>query len=262
MLGQGGILDKMSSLLHSRNLRQYVCYLAEISNWETISVGDHLIVYNGVKDALFNYVFCSSSVMWHEFEQILAHLAERNWEMSWAVEPGMTVLKLYLSKRGITRVSNPRKAFLDLSRYTVPSDKIDASVSLKRISTPGEIELFDSLSARLFWHRPGVLLPSFRGLGKADPGRLQFFLTLLDGKPVGICGFYFEDQVACFYADGVLQERRRSGIGSQAILQRLALVKELGCKSVIAHCIEPISERLYGKMGFKMLGSLGLYYSK
>ncbi|WP_081430825.1 GNAT family N-acetyltransferase [Neorickettsia sennetsu] len=252
----------MSGLLHFRNLRQYVCYLAKISNWEIIAVGDHLIVYNGVKDSLFNYVFCSSAITESEFVTILAKLNERGWNMSWAVEPGMSVLKMYLGKYNIGRTSNPKKAFLDLSRYTIPSSKIDTSVKFKQIFTLEEVQLFDDLSSRIFWHRPGVLVPSFRGIGEADPNRLRFFLASLDGKIVGVCGFYLDERVACFYADGVLQEYRERGIGMQLILQRLALVKELGCDAAIAHCINPISESLYRKMGFKMLGGLGLYYSE
>ncbi|KYH12660.1 acetyltransferase [Neorickettsia sp. 179522] len=252
----------MSGLLHSRNLRQYVCYLAEVSKWETIAVGDHLIVYNGVKDSLFNYVFCSNAVTESEFVTILEHLNERGWDMSWAVEPSMSVLKMYLGKYNIKRTSNPKKAFLDLSRYTIHSSKINVSIKFKQISTLEEVQLFDELSSRIFWHRPGVLVPSFRGIGEADPDRLRFFLVYVDSKIVGVCGFYLDERVACFYADGVLQEYRQCGIGMQLVLQRLALVKELGCDAAIAHCINPISESLYRKMGFRMLGGLGLYYSR
>ncbi|AHX11558.1 acetyltransferase family protein [Neorickettsia helminthoeca str. Oregon] len=252
----------MAGWLHSQNLQQYVSYLSEISGGETMKIGDHLIVYNCARDSLFNYVFCSSVVQENELKTILEYLDERQWEMSWSVEPGMTLLRIYLKKYGIRCTSNPKKAFLDISRYDVPVDKIDSSVELIPIENSEQLKLFDWLSSRIFCHRSELVSISFRGIERADSNRLRFFLVFKDAEIVGVCGFYLENQVACFYADGLDYKYRGQGIGAQMILQRIVLVKELGCTSVIAHCINPISAGLYKKMGFRMLGSLGLYYSE
>ena len=89
---------------------------------------------------------------------------------------------------------------------------------------------------------------------------LNAFLVKKNQEFVGTCTLYVQGDIAGFYADGVFEKYRNQGIGTQLVLKRIQIAKEMGCQSVIAHCMSA-SVSLYKRIGFRMMGKLPLYIS-
>lgn len=253
--------EVMSSILHTKNLREYMSYASLNGGWEIHNIGENLIVYNGSSESLFNYVFCTPDVTEDQIKEILSYLDEKNWEATWPVDPHMTRLQFYLNKHNVTKVSAPKKAFLNLSNYTFKSDAIDNSVQLVRVEDEESLKTLDGYLSEIFFHSRDVVVKFLRYLTNKEQRQLNFFLVKKNNEFVGACGFFVQDGTAGFYADGVFRKYRNQGIGSQMILQRMRLAKEMGCENAIAHCMS-MSVSVYKKQGFSMLGSLNLHVSE
>ncbi|WP_341807778.1 GNAT family N-acetyltransferase [Wolbachia endosymbiont (group E) of Neria commutata] len=245
----------------TQNLKDYIIYAANLSKWEVHDEFDNTIfTINGTKESLFNFVFCEDQYIELSIQKTLEYLRERNVEATWVINSHMKT-KDILEKYEIKHVSTPKKALLNIKNYFLPDDVVP-NLRLNAVNSSYLLEQLDLYTSKIFYHNIGVVSTFFRGLSNYDyeNSGLRFFLVTLNDEIVGTCGIYIQDNVAGFYSDGVLPMYRNQGIGTQMVLERIKLAKQLECKYIVAHCMKP-SVNLYKRLGFQMLGNLYLYIS-
>lgn len=245
----------------TQNLKDYIIYAANLSKWEVHDKFDNIIfTINGTKESLFNFVFCEDQYTELSIQKTLEYLKERNIEATWVINSHMKT-KDILEKYEIKHVSTPKKALLNMKNYFLPDDVVP-NLRLNAVNSSYLLEQLDLYTSKIFYHNIGVVSTFFRGLSNYDyeNSGLRFFLVTLNDEIVGTCGIYIQDNVAGFYSDGVLPMYRNQGIGTQMVLERIKMAKQLECKYIVAHCMKP-SVNLYKRLGFQMLGNLYLYIS-
>lgn len=257
--------DTSAYNLHISNLKNYFSYTSKIGNWKSHSIGNNLIIFNGTKDSLFNFIFCHNNVTEAEVLLILKYLTEQDSGATWAVDPSMTKLQFFLKKHGVRSASKPKKAQLNMGNYQFQKQNLslDKDVVLIRVDNQERLDMLDSFTSKIFYHRRDIVLQFLNGLANPEikQDNLQFFLVKWKDQYVGNCGFYLENKTAGFYADGIFPEYRNKGLGGQTILHRLKLLEATNCETVIAHCMSA-SVNVYKRQGFMMLGCLNLFVSE
>lgn len=245
----------------TQNLKDYIIYAANLSKWEVHDKFDNIIfTINGTKESLFNFVFCENQYTELSIQKTLEYLKERNVEATWVINSHMKT-KDILEKYEIKHVSTPKKALLNIKNYFLPDDVVP-NLRLNAVNSSYLLEQLDLYTSKIFYHNIRVVSTFFRGLSNYDyeNSGLRFFLVTLNDEIVGTCGIYIQDNVAGFYSDGVLPMYRNQGIGTQMVLERIKMAKQLECKYIVAHCMKP-SVNLYKRLGFQILGNLYLYIS-
>ncbi len=238
--------------LVTKNLQDYILYTTSLSSWEIHNeFEDTVFTINGTSKSLFNFVFCNNE---SSVQKTLNYLKKRKIEATWL---NMNK-KILLERYGIQHASTPKKAFLNIENYILPADLI-SNLKLKLVDNSKLLEELDSYTSHIFHHDIGAVSTFFRGLQK-DTSKLKIFLIILNYKTVGTCGIFIQEDVIGFYSDGVLPMYRNQGIGTQMVLERIKIAKELKCKYVIAHCMKP-SINLYKRLGFQILGNIYLHTS-
>ncbi|MGL9717897.1 MAG: GNAT family N-acetyltransferase [Wolbachia sp.] len=249
------------SSLVTQNLKDYILYAANLSQWEVHNEFDNItFTVNGIRESLFNFVFCEDQCTEPSVQKTLDYLRTRNIEATWVMN-SHTKTKSVLEKYEVKHVSTPKKVLLNMKNYFLPADAIP-DLELNAVNSSNLLEQLDSYTSRIFHHNIGIVSTFFRGLSNYDDKNsgLRFFLVTLNKEIVGTCGFYVQNSVAGFYSDGVLPTHRNRGIGAQMVLERIKIIQQLKCKYVVAHCMKP-SINLYKRLGFRVLGNLYLYTS-
>ncbi|APR98420.1 GNAT family N-acetyltransferase [Wolbachia endosymbiont of Folsomia candida] len=249
------------SSLIIQNLKDYIIYTANLSNWEVHDKFENTIfTINGTRESLFNFVFCEDQYTELSIQKTSEYLKARNIEATWVINSHMKMDSI-LEKHEIKHVSTPKKALLNMKNYLLPADVIP-NLKLNPINSSDLLEQLDLYTSKIFYHNIGIVSTFFRGISNYDyeNSGLRFFLVTLNDEVVGTCGIYVQNNVAGFYSDGVLPMHRNRGIGTQMVLERIKMAKQLGCKYIVAHCMKP-SVNLYKRLGFQMLGNLYLYIS-
>ena len=251
----------MTRNLHTKNLKDYIGYAAETSGLGQFHDFDgNAVIYNGAPDSLFNWVICKDDITECQVIKILQFLKERNWEVTWAVDTHMPGLKFFLEKHGAKLVSEPKKAFLNLAGFYVQCSDIDNSLEFLKVEDSQRLEMFDQFTSKIFCHKTDVVTKFLKGVTHIKQNSLNAFLVKKNQEFVGTCTLYVQGDIAGFYADGVFEKYRNQGIGTQLVLKRIQIAKEMGCQSVIAPCMSA-SVSLYKRIGFRMMGKLPLYIS-
>ncbi|WP_341817209.1 GNAT family N-acetyltransferase [Wolbachia endosymbiont (group A) of Agelastica alni] len=249
------------SSLIVQNLKDYILYAANLSEWEVHDEFDNVtFTINGTKESLFNFVFCGDQCTELSIQKTLDYLRTRDIEATWVINSHMKIRDI-LEKCEVKHVSTPKKALLNMKNYFLPVDVIP-NLRLNAVNGSDLLEQLDLHTSKIFYHGVGIVSTFFRGLSNYDDknSRLRFFLVTLNNEIIGTCGLYVQDSVAGFYSDGVLPIYRNRGIGTQMVLERIKIAKQLECKYIVAHCMKP-SVNLYKRLGFQMLGNLYLYNS-
>ncbi|MDM8335490.1 GNAT family N-acetyltransferase [Wolbachia pipientis] len=249
------------SSLITQNLKDYILYTANLSQWEVHDEFDNItFTINGTRESLFNFVFCEDRCTELSVQNTLNYLRKRNIEATWVMN-SYTKTKDILEKCGIKHVSTPKKALFNMKNYFLPADTVP-NLRLNAVNSSNLLKQLDLCTSKIFHHNVGIVSTFFRGLPSCDDKNsgLRFFLVTLNNEIIGTCGFYTQDGIAGFYSDGVLPTHRNRGIGTQMVLERVKIVQQLKCKYVVAHCMEP-SVNLYKRLGFQILGNLYLYTS-
>ncbi|MDR0289194.1 MAG: GNAT family N-acetyltransferase [Rickettsiales bacterium] len=249
------------SSLVTKNLKDYILYTANLSQWEVHDEFDNItFTINGTRESLFNFVFCGDQCNELSVQRALDYLRVRNIEATWVMDSHAKT-KGILEKCKIKHVSTPKKALLSMKNYLLPAD-IVPDLRLNAVNSSNLLEQLDLCTSKIFYHNVGIVSTFFRGLSSyndKDSG-LRFFLATLNNEIVGTCGFCIQDNIAGFYSDGVLPTHRNRGIGTQMVLERVKIIQQLKCKYIVAHCMKP-SVNLYKRLGFQILGNLYLYTS-
>lgn len=240
------------SNLVTQNLKDYVLYVASLSQWEVHDEFDgSTFIINGTRESLFNFVFCETEVSIHK---TLDYLRKRDIEATWVQMKTKNSLERY----GVKYASTPKKALLNMKNYFLLADVVP-NLKFTIVDSSQLLEQLDLCTSQIFHHNIGIVSTFFRGL-PSDTSQLKFFLATLNEKIVGTCGIYIQGNVAGFYSDGILPMYRNQGIGTQMVLERIKMAQQCKCEYIIAHCMKP-SVNLYKRLGFQMLGNLYLYIS-
>ncbi|NSM56550.1 GNAT family N-acetyltransferase [Wolbachia endosymbiont of Atemnus politus] len=249
------------SSLVIQNLKDYILYAANLSQWEVHNEFDSItFTINETRESLFNFVFCEDQCTELSVQKTLDYLKTRNIEATWVMN-SHTKTRSVLEKCEVKHVSTPKKVLLNMKNYFSPADAVPG-LKLNAVNSSNLLEQLDLCTSRIFHHNVGIVSTFFRGLSNYDDKNsgLRFFLVTLNNEIVGTCGFYIQNSVAGFYSDGVLPTHRNRGIGTQMVLERIKIIQQLKCKYVVAHCMKP-SVNLYKRLGFQILGNLYLYTS-
>ncbi|RDD35605.1 acetyltransferase [Wolbachia endosymbiont of Cylisticus convexus] len=244
-----------------QNLKDYILYATNLSKWEIHDRFDNIIfTINGTRESLFNFVFCEDQCTELSIWRTLDYLRVRNIEATWVMDSRLKTRDI-LEKYEIKHVSTPKKALLNMKNYFLPADAVP-NLRLNIVNSSELLEQLDLYTSKIFYHNVGIVSTFFRRLSNYDnkSSGLRFFLVKLNNEIIGTCGLYIQDSVAGFYSDGVLPTYRGHGLGTQIVLERIKIAKQLECKYVVAHCMKP-SVNLYKRLGFQMLGNLYLYTS-
>ncbi|GHM58720.1 MAG: hypothetical protein sGL2_08700 [Candidatus Mesenet longicola] len=252
----------LKSSLATKNLRDYIIGTTKLSNWEVHKFNNLIVTIGGTNQSLFNYVFYTEEAEFciKSVQEVLNYLQERKIEATWPIDSHMKV-RTKLENLGIKSASTPKKAFLNI-RGHLPFHGRAPNLVLKVVNSQEDLIELDKMTSVIFYHDIGIVSTFLRGILNHDnqASKLKFFLAKLNGKTVGTCGIYIEDEIAGFYSDGVLPMYRNQGIATEMIMQRIKIAQQYCCKYVIAHCMKS-SVNLYKRVGFKMLGNLHLYIS-
>ncbi|MBQ4874485.1 MAG: GNAT family N-acetyltransferase [Rickettsiaceae bacterium H1] len=252
----------MKSAFALRNLKEYITYTMEISNWERYSFNNIEFIYNGHKESLFNYAFCLEEVTKNDVVEVLEFLQEKKWEATWPVDVHMGNLAVILDDLKLLHASTPKKALLNITGFIEPSNMKEVpNLKLVKVETDELITEYDKATSEIFYHNTGIVTEFIRGVAKNHTDKLQFFLAKINDECVGTCAFYIGSESIGFYADGVFPRFRGQGVASQMILKKIEIAQKQGCKYAIAHCMKQ-SINLYQRLGFRMLGNLKLYVSE
>ncbi|MDG7055917.1 MAG: GNAT family N-acetyltransferase [Wolbachia endosymbiont of Meromenopon meropis] len=250
------------SKLIIRNLKDYMLYAANLSQWEVHSEFANItFIINGTKESLFNFVFCGEQCDELSIEKTLNYLRARNIEATWVMDSHVKTNGI-LKKCNVKHISTPKKALLNMQNYLLPSDIIP-NLRLNIVNNHNLLEQLDLCTSKIFHHNVGIVSTFFRGLSSIDNNKnskLRFFLATLNSEIVGTCCYCIHGNIAGFYSDGVLPLYRNRGIGTQMVLERIKIIQQFRCEYVVAHCMKP-SVNLYRRLGFQILGNLYLYTS-
>ncbi|GFR19769.1 glycerol-3-phosphate dehydrogenase [Trichonephila clavata] len=201
------------SSLIVQNLKDYILYTANLSEWEVHDEFDNVtFTINGTRESLFNFVFCGDQCTELSIQKTLDYLRTRDIEATWVINSHMKIRDI-LEKCEIKHVSTPKKALLNTQNYFLPADVIP-NLRLNAVNGSDLLEQLDLHTSKIFYHGVGIVSTFFRGLSNYDDEnpRLRFFLVTLNSEIIGTCGLYVQDSVAGFYSDGVLPIYRNRGI--------------------------------------------------
>ncbi|QKX01411.1 GNAT family N-acetyltransferase [Wolbachia endosymbiont of Cruorifilaria tuberocauda] len=249
------------SSLIIQNLKNYILHVANLSQWEVYDEFDNIwFTINGTNESLFNFVFCEDQCTELSIQKTLDYLRRRNMQVTWVMNSYIKI-KSVLKKSKIKHISTPKKVLLDMKNYLLSADVVP-SLSLNTVNSSNLLQQLDLYTSRIFYHKVGIVGTFFRGLQNYNDKNsgLRFFLATLNNEVVGTCSLYIQDSEAGFYSDGVLPTHRNRGIGTQMILERIKIIRQLKCKYIKAHCMKP-SINVYKRLGFQTLGNLYLYTS-
>ncbi len=112
------------SSLIVQNLKDYILYTANLSEWEVHDEFDNIIfTINGTRESLFNFVFCGDQCTELSIQKTLDYLRTRDIEATWVINSHMKIRDI-LEKCEIKHVSTPKKALLNMKNYFLPADVI------------------------------------------------------------------------------------------------------------------------------------------
>lgn len=245
-----------------QNLKEYMYHVVRISNWYSKTIGNVLLTISGSKKSFFNYVFYNGSGKEYSFEDImktLEYLKKEHLSATWVIDSHMHQARFFADKIGLTHASTPKKAFLNLKHFSQQA-AYTSGLHFARVRTQEELLTFDKIAAQIFCHEIHLFSDFVRGILSCNDSNIHLFSITLYEQLVGMCILYIENNIAGCYGDGVFREFRNRGIGTQMLLYRIELAKQLNCQYMIAHCMSP-SVNLYQRLGFKILGNLYLYVS-
>ncbi|WP_271757245.1 GNAT family N-acetyltransferase [Candidatus Anaplasma sp. TIGMIC] len=251
------------SSLAMENLREYMLYAVDLSDWYTKRIGNLVLTINGRPDSLFNFVFCQDGD--HEesilaAKEALAYLNAEGLETTWVIDSHMKVWQDVVLHLGL---SNPTKAKKMYKKIHVSQDtpKNHPGLVLEVVDTNSALVELDELAAKIFYCNTNDLIILLRGITRREQSRLRFFIAKLYNTVVGLCGMYVHGNVVGLYSDGILPEYRNMGIASEMVLRRLQMASEqFGCTCAVAQCVTQ-SVSLYKRLGFRATGDLFLYPS-
>ena len=251
------------SSLAAENLKDYMLYAVDMSEWTTRRIGNLVLTLNGRQDSLFNYVFCQN---WEPEESkrsahdALKYLEENKIDTTWVVDSHMWEWRSLLEKLGLHDPTVTKKVCMKIPKRLHSCTNIPGLVLEEVVSHDALLQL-DALAAKIFYCNANDLIILLRGTTGREQSRLRFFIAKLYSTVVGLCGMYVHGNVVGLYSDGVLPEYRNMGIASEMVSKRLMMASELfGCEYAVAQCMSR-SVGLYGRLGFKVTGNLFLYPS-
>ncbi|NHJ31997.1 MAG: GNAT family N-acetyltransferase [Asgard group archaeon] len=200
-------------------------------------------ILNGVIDTKIE-----ESNIFNIIDEIVSHFKEKQLPFVWLTSELTTPRNLAenLEKKDFTIARNPGMA-LNLNRIK----KLNSSLPNLEV-----FKVTDLTSAKKF------AMVSEKVYGLSEEGSMaelkssindelfNFYLALIDGKPVGISGVYYYCGVAGIYMVGVLEEARGKGIGTTITYAPIYDAKELGYEWAVLYSSE-LGFNVYKRMGFE-----------
>ena len=242
--------------LPAKNLIDFQCYIANVCCHNIYERNNSLVVINGTKDALSNYVFVTDKTTKDDYSSIIAFLQELKCEATWPFE--LNKPQIFSHSSNIAMGSIAEQAVLNISQYR-DTILINHDLILEEVDNQDKLSQLDKLSANIFFHEENVVKNYLRALAKSKDKKLKFYLVKLSNETIGMCGIYIQDNgIVGFYGDGILLKYRNLGLGSEIVRKRIRIAKEKGYHTIIAHCM-PKSVNLYKNLGFNFIKKLYLY---
>jgi ribosomal protein S18 acetylase RimI-like enzyme len=139
-----------------------------------------------------------------------------------------------------------------------PLPQAESELEVVRVTTPRQIEEFETVSVRGFGKEddtvePGTLHPPS---GLADDA-MHMYIGRVSGRPVAAAtGYVLDDVVGVFGVTTVASARRR---GYGTAVTRAALLADTGLPAVLAPSEEAVG--MYRRLGFRPVGALRIWSS-
>ncbi len=124
------------------------------------------------------------------------------------------------------------------------------------VKTAEQMETWISVFETI-WPWPEDALNLFRGLF-AESDAWEFYLSVHDGRPVGISSCFFGSELAGLYSQGTIPTYRRRGVGTSLLRFALRRAKERGYQQCVL-LASPEGFSLYRKNGFHEVFAVPVY---
>ena len=235
----------------TKHLANHLLYLGENGNFPTFKSPDTQAICSRLNHPGFNYVIGTKpDITPSEIQAVKAFFTKEDQsDFVWFQQGNTTCTKEALLEAGLSFTA----PILGLSRdlpETIPQDRPDG-FRFQKVSTPEDYQAWCHVICQC-WDRSLDMSQSFFKNTFASPSqtRITSYLALIDDIPVGTCCYDVQGDTAGFYWDAVIPAMRRQGIGRAMIHERLALLRQINIRRVVAQCLES-SAGIYQVCGFK-----------
>ncbi len=242
-------------------LRDFLLDITKHGNFELTQSNGLEIGLTKVPSHTFNWIFALEKLSSEQLAQtksVIENLRQQQIPalfMVGSVAQGDELKKL-LAEQDIHDPMYVECMSFELDKFDIKNYQINSSVEVKEISTDKEFDDWCEISAIAFNHDVAsakkVLKPSLK------KPNFHFLVTYKDQKPIGECVLYLNGENAACHWGSVHPDFRKQGIATTAVLKRLQMAKELGCKQIVVECF-PASAGLFKRVGFKVISAIDMY---
>lgn len=212
---------------------------------------EYSIYTTGLKASLLNGVIdtkLDEENINDKIDEVISHFKEKQLPFRWLSGELTSPRNLfeYLEKKGFEIAKNPGMA-LNLNKM----EKFDTSIpnlEVLKITDLVTAKKFAEVTEKVYGMTEAGSMVELKS--SLTDELVDFYVALLDGKPVGISGVYYYCGVAGIYMVGVLEETRGKGIGTAITIAPLFDAKEKRYEWATLHSSE-LGFNVYKKMGFE-----------
>lgn len=170
-------------------------------------------------------------------------------------------IKEYLENRGITCFRKWAGMALDLNGFISERAEIPGFtvIDVEDLKT---LETWSVVSGKCFG-TPENVLEDYKDMFQQAGlnGKLEYYLGILEGKPVATCCTYVDGEIGGLYWVGTLPEARGKGIASSIVLYALEKAASMGCSTSILQASD-MGRGVYLKIGFREYCQIDIYMNK
>lgn len=211
--------------------------------------------FNGVYRSIFTPVNANTRI-----DAIVSEFRRRNLPLTWQLGPSSQPADLGqgLLAHGFTHEEDEPGMTLDM--LTMNEDFLaPPELDIHTVKDPATLRQWVDI---WLFAAPDTVIPIYQrvhaqlGIGPQKPW--QFFIGLLQGKPVATSGLFLAAGVATIHTVITLPEARHRGIGTAMTLAALRDARQRGYRYAVLTA-SPYGERIYRRIGFRDYCTISRY---